>query len=129
MPSPFPGMNPYLEQAEVWTDFHDRLVPVIANSLAEQVDPNYIVKLQDQLYIHEVAEEKPRLRGRADVSLVPGEGRAKTQTSTATLETAVAVELVDVNWERISSVEVRDRGSRELVTVIELLSPANKYSH
>ena len=29
--------------------------------------------------------------------------------------------------ERLSYVEIRDRRDRELVTVIELLSPANKY--
>ena len=23
MPSPFPGMNPYLEQSVVWQDFHN----------------------------------------------------------------------------------------------------------
>jgi len=23
MPSPFPGMNPYLEQPAVWIDFHN----------------------------------------------------------------------------------------------------------
>jgi hypothetical protein len=129
MPSPFPGMNPYLEQADVWTDFHDRLVPVIAESLGEQVTPNYIVKLQGQLYVHEIAEEKPRIRGRADVSLVPGEAQGAMQTNTATLEKPTAVQLVDVDMERIASVEIRGRVNLELVTVIELLSPANKYSH
>jgi len=122
-------MNPYLEQAEVWTDFHDRLVPAIAESLGPQVNPNYIVKLQEQLYVHELAGDSRRLVGRGDVSLAPGEHPAKLGRGTATLEAPAAVELIDVDWERISCVEIRDRGSRNLVTVIEVLSPANKYSH
>ena len=27
MPSPFPGMNPFLEQEDVWQDFHDSFIP------------------------------------------------------------------------------------------------------
>ena len=27
MPSPFPGMNPYLEQPDVWHDFHQGFIP------------------------------------------------------------------------------------------------------
>jgi hypothetical protein len=115
-------MNPYLEQADVWTDFHDRLVPAIADALAAQVDPEYIVKIQEQLYIHEPPATSRRLIGRADVSVAPG-----AKGGTATLEAPAEVEL-DVTVERISQVEVRDRLRRNLVAVIEVLSPANKYA-
>ena len=27
MPSPFPGMNPYLEQEDAWHDFHESFMP------------------------------------------------------------------------------------------------------
>ena len=30
MPSPFPGMNPYLEQPSVWAGFHNRLIVALA---------------------------------------------------------------------------------------------------
>jgi len=26
MPSPFPGMDPYIEQPSIWVDFHNRLL-------------------------------------------------------------------------------------------------------
>ena len=29
MPSPFPGMNPYIERASVWHDFHERWIPFL----------------------------------------------------------------------------------------------------
>lgn len=33
MPSPFPGMNPYLEQEDVWHDFHKRFLPAAAEMI------------------------------------------------------------------------------------------------
>jgi hypothetical protein len=35
MPSPFPGMNPYLEQYDAWHDFHERFIPLAAELLGE----------------------------------------------------------------------------------------------
>lgn len=52
MPSPFPGMNPYLEQDDVWEDFHGRLIYVIAEQLGRHVGPHYIVKIE--LWLPEV---------------------------------------------------------------------------
>jgi Protein of unknown function (DUF4058) len=43
MPSPFPGMNPYLEHADVWQDFHQSFIPLLRRLLAEQVRPKYLV--------------------------------------------------------------------------------------
>ena len=41
MPSPFPGMNPYLEQADIWTDFHNSFITYAREALSSQVGPNY----------------------------------------------------------------------------------------
>jgi hypothetical protein len=46
MPSPFPGMNPYLEHADVWHDFHEKFVPAVSDALVPQVRPNFIVRAQ-----------------------------------------------------------------------------------
>lgn len=50
MPSPFPGMNPYLEQPDVWEDFHATLLPVLRDLLTPMVGPDLIVKLESQPY-------------------------------------------------------------------------------
>ena len=42
MPSPFPGMNPFLEQDDAWHDFHEKIIPMIAERLVVQVRPEYI---------------------------------------------------------------------------------------
>jgi hypothetical protein len=66
MPSPFPGMNPYLEQDDVWHDFHERFIPAAAADLEEQVGPEYIVKIDQHRYIHE-QDEPRRFLGRPDL--------------------------------------------------------------
>ena len=43
MPSPFPGMDPYLEGSE-WTSVHVELSSEIARQLAPKVRPKYIVR-------------------------------------------------------------------------------------
>jgi len=103
MPSPFPGMNPWLEQDDAWHDFHKRFMPAAAESLTGQVRPNFFVKLAAQVYRHALpADERGgRLHGQVGDSLA-----------------------IDV--ERSSYIEIRDPRDRQLITVIELLSPANK---
>ncbi|PSR17032.1 hypothetical protein C8255_14750 [filamentous cyanobacterium CCP3] len=41
MPSPFPGMDPYLEQINLWSEFHSRLIVAIADALAPELLPKY----------------------------------------------------------------------------------------
>lgn len=69
MSSPFPGMNPYLEQEEAWHDFHERFMPTAAEVLGQQVDPRYIVKIDERLYVHELPAGGPQFLVRSDVSV------------------------------------------------------------
>jgi hypothetical protein len=130
MPSPFPGMDPYLEQDDVWHDFHERSIPLVASLLGSQLRPRYIVKIDEHIYVRELAAEPRRFVGRADVSLGRGSRRAGRKpapgAATGLLEAPLTVRLPAVDRERLGFVEVRDRRNRELVTVIEMLSPANK---
>ncbi len=81
MPSPFPGMNPYLEQDDVWHDFHERFIPLVATLLGGQLRPRYIVKIDEHIYVHEMASGSRQWVGRADVSL--GRGSSEAAPSTA----------------------------------------------
>jgi Protein of unknown function (DUF4058) len=69
MPSPFRGMNPYLKQEDVWHDFHERFISLVATVLVGQLRPRYIVKIDEHIFVHELATESRRLAGRADVSV------------------------------------------------------------
>jgi hypothetical protein len=88
MPSPFPGMDPYLEHPEIWPGVHLLLIAALAESLTPQLRPKYAVSV-------EVKEDEDTV-----------------------LESQV----------RQGYLEVREVATREVVTVIELLSPVNKRS-
>jgi hypothetical protein len=126
MPSPFPGMNPFLEQEDAWHDYHESFMPLARDLLAAQVRPAYLVKIDEHVYIHELPEEQRHLLGRGDVTLARGRDSRSSQGSGAVLEGPARVRLGSVDVESHSSLEIRDRESRRLVTVIELLSPSNK---
>src|SRR5438270_712694 len=45
MPSPFPGMNPFLEQPDTWEDFHQSFITHTRDSLSGMVGSNYLIKI------------------------------------------------------------------------------------
>ena len=77
MLSPFPGMNPYLEQENVWQDFHDCMVAAISDALSPQVRPGYIVNIEEHSFIHEPNANELVLLGHGDVSLAHRKSRIK----------------------------------------------------
>ena len=120
-------MNPYLEQPDVWQDFHQRFITHLSEALAAIVRPEYLVKIEEQLYIHELPQDQWRLLGRGDVTVAEGQLDFAEQTSSTTTVAPAYGELPDaIDFERMSYLEIRDRNQRQLVTVIELLSPSNK---
>jgi Protein of unknown function (DUF4058) len=127
MPSPFPGMNPYLEQSSVWTDFHDSFIPALRDVIAGQIAPKYFVRIQEHLYVHEWANPFAR----SDLSVSERSNPSSRTTGGAGVLTA-PVELIDpvpaVDHERIPYLEISTRDGRRVVTIIELLSPSNKYT-
>ncbi len=50
MASPFPGMDPYLEQAIFLPEFHSRLIVAIADALAPSLLPQYYVAVETCTY-------------------------------------------------------------------------------
>lgn len=129
MPSPFPGMNPYLEQSTVWQDFHTRIVAVIGEVLAPQVSPSFLVRLEQSLFIHEPSHDERLRLGRADVALSGMIERSKRDSTggQATLESPRQLTVAtDFEIEKHSYLEIQDRQRRDVVAIIEVLSPSNK---
>jgi len=128
MPSPFPGMNPYLEQSYDWEDFHNEFISKVREALSDEVGPNYFVKLEVRLLLHERSAAERRFVGKADVGITtarivdPSARIAGASTAPMQLQLP-AVEIIKQTY-----VEIRDSRNRRLVTVIELLSPSNKVS-
>jgi len=121
-------MNPYFEQAALWLDFHTELLTTIRRLLIPQIGQSYIVQVEEHVYIHDTLDESRQRLGSADVSLAPLQTAQVPGATVGILEAPVAVELPEQDEERIRYLEIRDRRGRELVTVIEILSPSNKRS-
>ena len=126
MPSPFPGMDPYLEQEVLWHDFHEKFIPAAAAYLSAQVLPRYIVLIDENVYLHDLSGETRRGIGRLDVSLTRGWYAEAAEGTTAILDAPAYLTLPELDIERESFLEVRDRQNRELVAAVEVLSPTNK---
>lgn len=45
MPSPLPGMNPYLERADIWEDFYNNLTVKLRSQLMAHLRPKYVAVL------------------------------------------------------------------------------------
>ena len=53
MRSPFPGMDPYLEDPNRWRGFHTRFIVSLSELLAERVAPNFYVEIEERVNIIE----------------------------------------------------------------------------
>ena len=131
MPSPFPGMDPWLESPYIWGDFHNKFAILLCDTLNERLHPPYYARIEMRPEIGVVEDEDGYVRQIGpDVSVVQS---PSIETGVALAETPVAVlsesfEVIVAN-EPIShlSVEVRDPSQgHELVTLIEMISPSNK---
>ncbi len=124
MPSPFPGMDPYIERSAIWGDFHDRFVAYFCGALQPLLRPRYVALTRDRLYV--IESERPIY---PDVSLVRTSSPERPYaTGTAVLEPdAPAVfELwrEEIRQPLIHIIE--PAAGNRIVTAIEVLSPDNK---
>ncbi|BCX05974.1 MAG: hypothetical protein KatS3mg053_3912 [Candidatus Roseilinea sp.] len=131
MPSLFPGMDPYLESAVYWRDLHTCLITHIRAALQPLLRPHYNARIEERLYV-----TSSRCSIYADVSV----HRLQTREAPAAYATAEArpaeptdqpiarpwIVSLDDEPPTQTYIEIIRVDSREVVTVIEVLSPANK---
>jgi len=128
VPSPFPGMNPYLERESYWHYFHQTFIPMARGQLARSVGPRYFVKVEEYVFVHELAADRRHLVGRPDVLVGerPSGGPAASRSAAAPAPAYDYLPAVAIDQETHSYLSIRDREGEQIVTVIELLSPSNK---
>lgn len=138
MPTPFPGMDPYLERAGIWKQVHTDLLVDIRRALSPLLRPKYQVAIEQRTYVSLLGASN--LAGEPDVLVVgtPGKrpnGVSMPRARTVPLPGALAVAeapaayVVDLPMpEEITErwLEVRDVVTGDAITVIEILSPSNK---
>jgi hypothetical protein len=135
MPSPFIGMDPFLEDPAVFPDLHDSLITYLRESLNAQLPAPYYAAIASRVWV-EVTER----RIEPDVNLLrPGRtmpGGGIDAGGGVAVAQAVQAEpvVVHVPLQEIQETEIRETflevyaqpGGERLVTTLEVLSLSNK---
>lgn len=139
MPSPFPGMDPYLE-GYLWPDVHHRLATAISDQLTPRLRPRYVARIEVQVVRDEAPEAEIGIMYPDVEVLLRQTSPARTPPQTRFPPTAggvlvaepppvtpatLALPLAQIEV-RVASVQVVDAAHNQLVTSIEILSPVNK---
>src|SRR5437899_7504019 len=106
MASPFPGMDPYLEDPAFWRDFHATFIGCWREAVAAALPDNYDARLDETVNLVQMSPEVIKL-------IYPD------------------LEPVHIPHEfleevRQTRIEILHRPERTLVAVLEMLSPFNK---
>ncbi|UBF28109.1 DUF4058 family protein [Kovacikia minuta CCNUW1] len=127
MPSPFPGMNPYLENPELWSEFHSRMIVAIADALDDLLSRDYRVAVEKRVYLSQ--DDETILIGIPDVAVTASQPANSSLSIGATaVAEPLTVELPASEEVQERYLEIREGGTGIVVTTIELLSPKNKRS-
>ena len=127
MPSPFPGMDPYLENPDEWQDIHTRFLANLLQNIAPRLPQAYSVSVEARLFIEEDEAQSARYFGRADVGVVQTETGLRPRGGATLAPIPLKVTIPNIDFRKERYLEIRDgRAGRHVVTVIELLSPTNK---
>jgi Protein of unknown function (DUF4058) len=117
----FPGMDPYLEEPQIWPGVHSRLVVYIADALQPVLRPRYIAAVEERVFL-----EGPNREILPDVWLRQRKVK-EGATTVLDAEDPVIVRVPELEI-RETYVTILDRQSgQRVVTVIEATSPTNKY--
>ena len=92
MPSPFPGMDPYLEGEKVWPVFQHHLIACLYQTLLPGLVDRYRVRVGQRRYATEQALFTSIIRDEHEEEFI----------------------------------EIRQRSDSRLITLVDLVSPANK---
>ncbi len=120
----FPGMDPYLENPAIWPSVHSRLIVYLCDQLQPFLRPRYVATIRERVFV-----EGPRREAVPDVLLkrsrsdVEAGGVAVLEEDAPVL---VRVPELEIHETYVAIVD-RQSGQR-VVTVIEVVSPTNKFS-
>ena len=130
MPSPFPGMDPYLEHPDVFPGLHDGLITYLRESLQPLLPAPYFADMGRRAWVElserYIGPDVNVLRSRArDKDESPGSGGVATAVRTASEPLVIHVPH-DERREPFLEIYIGRGKDRRLVTTIEVLSPSNK---
>jgi len=119
-------MDPYLEHPALWPGLHSRLIVGLADYLGPLLRPRYYVEVEERVYLLTPEGSFPFLaRPDVMVATAPGVGPS-TPVRSIPAGGARIVEIPVPEEVRERYLVVREAGTHQVVTWLELLSPANK---
>jgi len=122
--SPFPGMDPYLEQS--WRDVHQRLCMYACDDIQSQLSGGLVARVEERLIVESPLDDTHSIH--PDVLVVLQKGRASA-TSPLTGGLALAEPLLiqaDPSDLFEGFIQILDPRGGQVITIIEFLSPTNK---
>jgi hypothetical protein len=123
MKTPFPGMDPYLENPIIWQDVHNRLIAAIADAISPIVAPRYYVALERRAYL--LTPDDVVFVGRPDIALV-SKGQPVLPATAPVFNGVLEVEVPMNDEVGEDYLEIHEVRTGKLVTLLEVLSPTNK---
>ncbi len=124
MPSPFPGMDPYLERH--WGDIHTSLVTYARDQLQKVLPRDLRARVEERVVVSQWDRSRSLF---PDVRVIETERvsrRARDGGTSIAVAEPLVIELADeLETQRFIEIREVSSGSR-LVTVIEVISPTNK---
>jgi hypothetical protein len=125
-------MDPYLEDPARWPDFHTRFVGGLCDALGERLAPDYLVRLDERVYVTDEAAEVERIV-RPDVTLSSLYRSSRTAAAPAgvvaledEVEAPFYLPALGPEEHREVFLVIKLRNMLDVVTIVELLSPVNK---
>ncbi len=132
MPSPFPGMDPYLEDKTIWPGFHQLLAGEIMSLLNPLIGPRYYADVEVQTILEEVSIAATHtiypdtgILERLDLS-PPGPIPTRVAETVIAPDAPIHRMAIIGTQVKLRTVKVFITETNQLVTAIELLSPYNK---
>jgi hypothetical protein len=126
MPSPFPGMDPYLEQH--WRDVHSRLVTLTSTALNSVLPQELVARVEERVVVDSVEYARPRAIF-PDVRVYEDPGAEAAKSGAGVASSAVAEPIVlelEAEEHTETYVTILDASGGEVISAIEFLSPSNK---
>jgi hypothetical protein len=119
-------MDSYIEDPEIWSDFHINIACEIRAQLNQTIQPDYVARLIPRKTYEMIELTKKGVQLDIDI-WQPQPPRGPVAEAVAEMPPAPVVSTIKMEAPlRLVNVEVRKTGTLELVTAIEILSPVNK---
>jgi hypothetical protein len=119
-------MDPFLE-SQIWDDFHQEFIGGIRQFLLPMIEPQYYARIEQRVYIDRGMSDEPRsILADVGIASVEESTQSAAVANSAAVAESVVIDLVIPEEHRESFLTIIESSTKEIITIIEVLSPSNK---